>query len=370
MKKKSVVALLIVTCVASFMLAGCGSRKVATKSNYNIVVDGKFTGANGEKVDGIPTYKTVTSALSKAPKASKNNFVIYIKNGIYHEKITIDKPHISIVGESIDKTKLTYGVANSTKKPDGTPYGTYDSASVSVVAPNFSAENLTIENSFDYPKNRAKAANDSTKLPNPQAVALKLDKASDKAYIKNCRITGYQDTLYANTGTEYFTNCYISGCTDFIFGAGQAFFKACNIVSMDMKRPSNNGYITAASTNISKKYGFVFYKCNVKRQTNKMAANSVALGRPWHPYADPDAIGSVIYIDCSLDSHIITNGWDKMSSKNNSGTVFWYTPENSRFYEYDNKGPGAIKNSSRKLLSKEDAKNATEENVLNGWNPQ
>lgn len=379
MKKKTIFSLLLMSLAVSSILGVCASKQVSAKTTYDAVVDENFTGNNGKKVNEIPTYRTVTAALSNAPNASKTKYVIYIKNGTYHEKITIDKPNISLLGEDKNKTKLSYDVASSTKKPDGTDYGTFDSASVSVIAPNFSAENLTIENTFDYLGNRAKANDDPTKLPNAQAVALKLDTGSNKVYIKNCNITGYQDTLFCNSGTQYFTKCSISGSIDFIFGAGQAFFNDCNIISLDMHSPSNNGYITAASTNIENKYGFVFYKCKIRREDNNMAKNSVALGRPWHPTtsfpggirkADPNAVGSVIYIDCFLDSHIKTTGWDKMSGKDENGNIIWFTPESSRFYEYDNKGPGAVINDSRKQLSQEDAQNCTEKSVLNGWQPK
>jgi pectinesterase len=198
--------------------------KNTTITSYNAVVNTHFTGSDGEKVNGIETYKTVTAALEQAPKTSKTEYVIFIKSGHYHEKITVCKPNITFMGENMSKTKLTYDAANSTKKPDGTTYGTMECASVSVIAENFKAENITFENSFDYPKNKSKADTDSTKLSSLQAVALSLDKGSNHAYIKDCKLTGYQCTLCANSGTQYFTNCNISGCIDIIFGAGQAFF--------------------------------------------------------------------------------------------------------------------------------------------------
>ncbi len=171
--------------------------------------------------------------------------------------------------------------------------------------------------------------------------------------------------MYANSGTQYFTNCYISGCIDFIFGAGQAFFNKCDIVSLDMGSDTDNGYITAASTNISNKYGFVFYKCNIKKGSTKMNSHTVSLGRPWHPTtlfangnreADPNAVGSVIYINCTMYSHITINGWEKMHGKDKDGNLIYFTPESSRFYEYENKGPGATQNASRKQLSKRSEK--------------
>ncbi len=353
--------------------------KSTTITSYNAVVNSSFSGASGEKINGIQTYKTITEALANAPKTPQNEYIIFIKSGRYHEKITVGKPNITFFGENMSKTRLTYDVANSTKRPDGTTYGTFGSASCSVIAENFKAENLTFENTFDYPKNQSKTDSDKSKLANPQAVALNLSKNSNHAYFKECRFIGYQDTLYVNSGASYFSNCYISGCIDFIFGAGQAFFNKCDIVSQDMGSKTDNGYITAASTNISNKYGFVFYKCNIKKGSTKMAAHTVSLGRPWHPTtlfpsgikeADPNAVGSVIYINCTMYSHITINGWSKMHGKDKDGNLIYFMPENSRFYEYENKGPGATQNASRKQLSKKDAKNCTEKNVLGGWEPK
>lgn len=353
--------------------------KTTKISSYNSIVYGNLDGTSGQKVNGIETYKTVTEALANAPKESKNEYIIFIKSGRYHEKITVNKPNITFIGENMSKTRLSYDVASSSKKPDGTTYGTFASASCSIIAENFKAENLTFENTFDYPKNAAKKDTDESKLANPQAVALKLDKNSNHAYFKDCRLMGYEDTLYANSGTSYFTNCNISGCIDFIFGAGQAFFNKCDIVSLDMGSNTDNGYITAASTNISNKYGFVFYKCNIKKGSTKMKAHTVSLGRPWHPTtlfpngtreADPNAVGSVIYINCTMYSHITINGWDKMHGEDKYGKLIYFMPESSRFYEHENKGPGATQNTSRKQLSKKEAKNCTEKNVLVGWQPK
>lgn len=384
MKKKSICSLIFLALATTFIFAGCTSSKTkaSAQENYNVVVDKNFTGASGSKEGGKPTYKTLTEALKAAPNNSSSKYLIYIKDGVYHEKVTIDKPNIGLLGEDVNKTKITYGVASGTKIPGtNTTYGTFNSASVSVIAPNFSAENITFDNDFNYPENKAKKDTDSTKLKDPQAVALKFDEKSNKAYIKNCIITGYQDTLYSNAGTQYYTGCTIKGCIDFIFGAGQGYFNKCNIVSIDMKTPNLNGYITAASTNIKNKYGFVFYKCNIEAGSKTMAKNSVALGRPWHPTttfaggirkADPDATGSVIYLDCNLGAHIKTSGWYKMSGKDQNGNIIWFTPEESRFYEYKSTGAGSVKTASptRKFLTAEEAKQCTKVNVLNGWNPE
>ena len=64
------------------------------------------------------------------------------------------------------------------------------------------------------------------------------------------KITGYQDTLFPNAGRSYFYKCEVWGHVDFIFGAGQAVFDDCDIVSRDRGSKTNNGYVTAPSTEV------------------------------------------------------------------------------------------------------------------------
>jgi pectinesterase len=56
-----------------------------------------------------------------------------------------------------------------------------------------------------------------------------------------CGFYGYQDTLYAKAGKQYYSNCYIEGAVDFIFGAAAAWFGECTIAS------NGGGAITANS---------------------------------------------------------------------------------------------------------------------------
>ncbi len=329
-------------------------------------------------VSGVKTYGKVASALNDAPENGTKPYVIFIMNGRYYEKLTIAKSFIAFIGESRDKTILTYDAASDTKKLDGTTYGTSGSASVMVRASDFRAENLTIENGFDYPTNAAKATDDRTKFANAQAVALKTDKGSDRAVFKNVMLAGYQDTLYADSGTQYFTQCTILGHVDFIFGAGRAVFDDCDIISRDRGSATNNGYITAASTLTNNPYGFLFINCRLKKENPVMADGSVTLGSPWHPTtnlpdgtraAEPNAVGSVVFKDCWMDSHIASKGWDAMSGKDKDGKTIWFYPQDSRLYEYGSTGPGAIKSETRRQVSDSDANKFSILNVLGGRNP-
>jgi pectinesterase len=347
-------------------------RCARAEEPYAAIVDAKFAGADGTMIDGAPTYRTIGAALTGLPVNGGARTVIFIRNGTYREKLTIDRPRVTLRGESRDRTVLTFDAVADTPAPGGGTYGTRGSFTLRIVAPDFRAEDLTIENAFDYAANAAKANDDPSKLKNPQGVALMLDLGSDRASIENCRILGHQDTLFTNAGRSYFHRTLIAGHVDFIFGAGQAVFDDCDIVSLDRGSKSNNGYITAPSTNVDAPYGLVFLHSRLQKEKPTMAARSVVLGRPWHPFADPRAVGSAVFIDCWLDDHIGDRGWERMSSVDSTGTRIWYEPQSARFFEYRSSGPGAAgagRSPTRRMLSDADAARFTIPNVLGGWTP-
>jgi pectinesterase len=356
------------SCAGKFVpMPTATAARVSTR--YSAVVDASFRGTDGDSTSGTPTFRTLGAALTALPPNGVGRATIFLKNGRYHEKLTIDRPYVTLVGQSRDGTVLTYDAAADTPSPGGGTYGTRGSFTLRIVAPDFRAENLTIENAFDYPANVAKPDGDPTKLKNMQAVALMLDLGSDRASFENVKLTGYQDTLFPNSGRSYFHKCEVWGHVDFIFGAGQAVFDDCDIVSRDRHSQTLNGYVTAASTDVSQPYGFLFIHSRLEKDTPALAPNSVTLGRPWHPFANPRAVASVAYIDCWMDDHIGAKGWDRMSSVDSTGTRVWYEPSSARFVEYGTTGPGAVTSPTRRVLTPSEAANYTPSAVLGDWAP-
>jgi pectinesterase len=253
--------------------------------------------------DGTGTYRTVQEAVDAVPNQWQKPVTIRIKKGTYREKLVVlaGKTHIRFVGESKDNTILTFDDHTG----DAGGHNTYTSHSVLVQANDFSAENLTFENTAGYTAG--------------QAVALHVE--ADRATFTNCRLVGNQDVLFLSTDhtRQYFKNCYIEGTTDFIFGASTAVFDHCTILS------KKNSFITAASTPPQQTFGFVFLNCKLLADTAR--AKKVHLGRPWRPTA------RVVYINTEMGGHIVPAGWDN-----------WKNPENEKtayFAEYRSTGPGA-----------------------------
>ncbi|HEX2189560.1 MAG TPA: pectinesterase family protein, partial [Longimicrobiaceae bacterium] len=326
------------------------------------VVDARHRGPDGARVDGVPTFRTLGAALEAAPANAAAPHVIHLRDGRYREKLSVTKPNVWLVGESRDGTVLTWDAAAGHPRPDGSgPYTTRGSYTLRVAAPGFRLRSMTVENGFDHPANAARAADDPARVEGAQAVALLLETGSDRAALTDCRLVGWQDTLFADAGRAYFGGCEILGHVDFIFGAAQAVFEDCDIVSRDRGDPANNGYVAAPSTRRSHPYGFLFVRSRLRREHPGLAPGSVALGRPWRPGGNRRAVGSAVFVDVWMDDHVSARGWEPMGG---------YPPEEARLFEHGSTGPGAVASPSRRVLTDAEAAYYTPAQVLRGWDPR
>jgi pectinesterase len=284
--------------------------------------------------DGSGDFKTIQEAVNAVRDLSEVQVPIYIKNGVYKEKLVIpaQKSKISLIGENKDQTIITF---DDYSGKNG--INTYTSHTVLVQGNDFKAENITFENSSG---------------PVGQAVALHVE--ADRVIVKNCKILGNQDTLFpsADTSRQYYIDCYIEGTTDFIFGAATVVFERCHIHS------KKNSYITAASTTQAQPYGFVFLDCKL---TADPAFQKVYLGRPWRPYA------KTVFIRTEMGSHILPEGWHVWNENKNHETTF--------YAEFGSYGAGFVKEnriSWSKQLTEKEAKQYTLATIFRGniaWVP-
>ena len=284
--------------------------------------------------DGTGDFRTLQEAVESARAFMDYTVTIYVKNGVYKEKVIVPSwvENIDIIGEDRDKTIITYDDHANINK-----MGTFRTYTVKVEGSDITFKNLTIEN------NAAQLG---------QAVALHTE--GDRLKFINCRILGNQDTIY--TGAKfprlYFKDCYIDGTTDFIFGPSTALFENCMIHS------KRNSYVTAASTPKEAKYGYIFKHCKL---TAEPGVDKVYLGRPWRPYA------YTLFIECELGKHIVPAGWHNWGKQSNE--------ETARYMEYKNTGEGANVSERvawNKQLTKKEAEAVTVDAIFgtqSNWNP-
>jgi len=284
--------------------------------------------------DGDGDFTTVQEAINAVPDFRKNTTTIFIKNGIYKEKLILpaSKNQVTFIGESVEKTIITNDDYASKLNRFGEEMGTTGSSGFFVFGNDFTAENITFENSAG---------------PVGQAVAVRVD--GDRIFFNNCRSLGFQDTLYPHgeNSRQYYKNCYIEGTVDFIFGWSTAVFEDCEIFC------KSAGYVTAASTLEESPFGFVFLNCKI---TGSAPARSVYLGRPWRPFA------KTAFIACELGEIIKEEGWHNWGKKDAETTA--------TYVEYKNTGAGARPEKrvpwSSQLTQEERAK-FTLKNIFDGW---
>lgn len=312
-------------------------------------------------LDGSGDYTTIQAAIDAVPAGNAEPYVIAIRPGTYQGQVIVpaDKPFVTLRGLGLQPSDvvITDNRASGTLKPDGSPWGTSGSATVTVSGHDFSAVNLTFANAFD------EAAH--PEITSRQAVAV-LTRA-DRIVFDRVRFLGNQDTLYLNSPSVdvvsrvLLRGCYVEGDVDFIFGRATAVFEACRINSLDRGSTTNNGYVTAASTDVRNPHGFLFTFCLF---SGTAPADTVHLGRPWHPGNDPNAIAQTVIRDSWLGPHIIgTTPWTDF------GTFSW---RDARYGEFHNHGPGAVASPDRPQLTAEQAAAAQPRDYLtgsDGWNP-
>ncbi|MCO7174977.1 pectinesterase family protein [Sporolactobacillus kofuensis] len=287
--------------------------------------------------DGTGDYTTIQDAVNAIPSDNTMRTIIYIKNGIYKEKVSIPQDYVSIIGESRDQTVIDWDDYGGTNGQSGNVGSTFASQTVGVTGDYFRASNLTIKNSRE------------PRVTYGTAVALSVK--SDQAVFENMKIISHQDTLYTGSGRQYYHNSYIEGDVDFIFGEAPAVV----FDHSEIHSNGTSGYVTAAAQSNESDKGFVFLN---SRLTKDDSVTRVYLGRPWKN--NP----KTTFINTWMDDHIDPSGWSKWSNTLNH--------ELASYAEYNSMGPGANaakRVSWSKQLSAQEASAFTLPRIFNGWDP-
>lgn len=259
-------------------------------------------------------YKNITAAIAALPSDGKE-YTIYVMSGTYNEQISITRTGKTILrGETTydnDYTQNTViveysnGVLTSANEDETTPV---------VNAKNSDGKGLAIYNinfKNTYPKTTNTAALAADFYGNVQAFG--------------CSFIGYQDTLLANKGTQVFSNCYIEGSIDFIWGFSTAYFYQ-SIIATNTPGACVAAMSRSSSTAVG---GYVFDNCLVTyTSTYGSTYEETYLGRPYSEYS------RVVYMNSYLDKHINPVGWNIWSAS--SPQTDYVT-----FGEFNNTGPGS-----------------------------
>lgn len=217
----------------------------------------------------------------------------------------------------------------------------YTHVYVGIYGAGFIAINITFENTA------GPAAN--------QAIAL-LSVVDSIFY--RCKFVGYQDTLLAHEGVQFYRECEIYGTIDFIFGFAAAVIQNSFIY---VRRPLLGQYDTITAQGRKDKNntgGIVIHNCTITKAENlhqNQKLTKVFLGRPWKNFS------RTVIMQSFIDDVIDPKGW-----------LEWHASLDTIYYaEYDNRGPGAITTNRVKwggyhIINRTEAEKFTVRNFISG----
>lgn len=323
-------------------------------TKYDIVVDAEYSGTAGTPdVNGAPQYKTITEAVAVAGGSK----VILVRNGDYNERLIIDKANVSIIGEDSVKTRIYYdtsidGHIGDNVGPDGNKGTEWRCAMyVKSSATGFTAENITIENSYQY---TGTGYNGSS---NESAEALRCDAPG--AQIVGVRLLGYQDTLLANKSSQYYYKCYIAGNVDYMWGQDVTiYFNDCDFV-FRYNSVKNSGYYTAFG-NSPDSSAFVLFNNSRFYSEGSCGGQKYYLGRPYK------ANSSLTFVNCYMGS-VLNKEWGYATWGGAELSSDKEAYEGAKYYESGTYGAGYDVNLNRRQISASKAQSmvATASGLIN-----
>ncbi|XP_061361716.1 putative pectinesterase/pectinesterase inhibitor 45 [Gastrolobium bilobum] len=290
--------------------------------------------------DGSGDFKTISEALAAIPKNYQGRYVVYVKEGVYDETVTVarEMQNVTMYGDGSQKSIIT----GNKNFRDGVR--TFQTASFVVLGDGFVGLAMGFRNTAG-PEGH-------------QAVAARVQ--ADRAVFSNCRFEGYQDTLYAQTHRQFYRSCIISGTIDFIFGDAASVFQNCIMV---VRKPLDNQQnMVTAQGRMDKQQatGIVLQKCTIKADDSLVPVKDKIrsyLGRPWKEYS------RTIVMESEIGDLIHPDGWTAWAGDFALNTLY--------YAEYNNTGPGAsttarVKWQGYKVINKEEATKYTVSSFLKG----
>ncbi|KAL9376457.1 hypothetical protein Peur_030577 [Populus x canadensis] len=290
--------------------------------------------------DGSGDFQSISEALAAMPAKYEGRYVIFVKQGIYDETVTVTKKmaNITIYGDGSQKTIVT----GNKNFADGVQ--TFRTATFAVLGDGFLCKAMGFRNTAGPEKH--------------QAVAIRVQ--ADRAIFLNCRFEGYQDTLYAQTHRQFYRSCVITGTVDFIFGDATAIFQNCLIT---VRKPLENqqNLITAQGrVDGHETTGIVLQNCRIEPDKDLVPVKTKIrsyLGRPWKEFS------RTIIMESTIGDFIHPDGWLPWQGEFGLKTLY--------YAEYNNKGAGAkttarIKWPGYHIINNEEAMKFTAEPFYQG----
>ena len=141
--------------------------------------------------------------------------------GSYEERLVVDKPNVTLIGEDRENTLIHFYPVFSVKIMRQEEIWTKDALSISSQAAGFGAENISFANDYVY----ATADGKSNKSADAVRVEQTIQLCKCEIH-RRCRIR-----CICTARKQYYYKCLVEGLIDFIYSgdAARAFFEECEL---------------------------------------------------------------------------------------------------------------------------------------------
>ena len=194
--------------------------------------------------DGSGQFRTIQAAISSLPDSAAKLRTVYIKNGIYREKIYLDgNANVVLKGQSETGVILTYPQARDMWLcGPGATAGDWGVATLNLRnCPDLTLENLTIINSYGFDA-AGEITIDCPGAPTGKKtvsktghqMALRALPGTTRLIVRHCTLRALGgDTVSpwdTEAGAYYFQDCTMEGGVDFYCPRGWAYAENCRFI--------------------------------------------------------------------------------------------------------------------------------------------
>ncbi len=211
-----------------------GTKLYAQVSSKSMIVVDQRGGAD---------FVSIQDAINSLSDTASAPRIIFIKAGVYKEKIFVEKDFVSLIGEDKNTTILTISLARDIWRCENDD--DWGVATINLKSNDIVLENLTITNTYGFENQN----NTTPALINCPKDSLHPNKevrnsghqmalrsfATTRLVAKNCIFRAYGgDTVSpwnAEAGFFYFKDCIMEGGVDFYCPRGWAWAQNCSFIA-------------------------------------------------------------------------------------------------------------------------------------------
>jgi pectinesterase len=191
--------------------------------------------------NGHGDFKSIQGAINSLPDSASSPRTILIRNGVYAEKLYIEKSNIILEGEDREKTIIIASISRDEWRCGNTD--DWGVATLNIGANDISLTSLTVTNNygFDFVEKNIWCASDTSAVKEKKIrkdghqMAVRTMNNATKFKAVNCRFRSFGgDTVSpweVNNGMWYFKDCIMEGGVDFYCPRGWAWAENCVFIT-------------------------------------------------------------------------------------------------------------------------------------------